>query len=208
MGTSNFHSERTSCIYAVSERYTDEETGEEVYNEFLWEDVRDNINYAFKEIDKDKSNTWFYSDSADITLHESLRSYPATSLGWFYSSFSYAGINLTINFLPKMVAGYYEGFNLDFELQFEDEWSYESYIYDNDNEEGMIEKILNEHLYQKPESAGIIKIHGTNFIYKLRDKIEEGQNLIENVFKQNSDGYKVVARFSNGETIYEKCNAM
>lgn len=193
MGTSNFHSNRTSCVFAVG--------GED---EWIWQDTRDNIVASLEVLSDDKKNTWEFSERNDITLHEELRSFPATSIGWFYSDFSYAGVNIVINFIPKTVSGYYEGFNLDFELQIEDDYSTELYTVDN-IDEGFMTDIINEHLYQKPEAAGMIKIHGKNLLQKVKDKVDEGQKLLEDVFNMYSDGYKVAARFSNGETIYEKC---
>ena len=207
MGTSNFHSNRTSCIFAIDDSYYDEELEQTIYDEFIWRDTRSNICSELRAINNDKSNTWEFSETLTISLKEELSSYPATPIGWFYSNFSFATVNITINFIPKTVSGYYSGFNLDFELQFEDEYSYDPYVYDPGSESGMVEDIINEHLYQNPQLSGIIKIHGKNILSKLQEKITEGQKLLENVFKMYSSGYKISAQFSNGETWYEKCKS-
>ena len=144
MGTSNFHSNRTSCIYAV-----------DADDEFIYSDTIDNIRYSLQAIDKDKSNDWSFIYDKEIRLNEDLRSFPASSIGWLQTHFSYAGVNIEIMFIPKGVSGYYSGFNLDFELQFCDDYSSEHYVYDIGDEQGMIETILNEHLYQNPQSAGM-----------------------------------------------------
>ena len=195
MGTSNFHSNRTSCIFAI----------EDSQDEFIYEDTIDNIRYSLKAIDENKSNDWEFIYDKEIRLNENLHSFPASSIGWFQTHFSYAGVNIKIMFVPKSVSGYYSGFNLDFEMQFCDDYSSEHYVYDAGDEQGMVETILNEHLYQNPQLSGIIKIHGKDILSKLQEKIQEGQNLLENVFKMYSDEYKIAAQFSNGETIYTKC---
>ena len=40
MGTSNFHNENASRVYAVETSYFDEELNEDVEDEFIWEGTR------------------------------------------------------------------------------------------------------------------------------------------------------------------------
>ncbi len=112
-------------------------------------------------------------------------------------------MNITINFIPKTVSGYYESFNLDFEIRFEDEYSTETYSYDNIDEDFM-EDFLNECIYQEPEKKGLFKIHSKQFLIKLEEMHNEGQEILESVFAQFTDQYGVAVQFSNGETFYSK----
>ncbi len=204
MGTNNFHNTRASKIYAVSERYEDED-GEMVNDEFVWENTRDNVHYALMAIDKDKTNYWQYVGDKDINLGETLRSFDATSIGEFYSDMSYAGVYFRVVLIPKTVAGYYEGFNLDFEISVLDDYGET----DTDELECGVTKeemndVFSEYIYRDPYMAGMLSIHGDRLIEKLNDLISDGVKRLEEVFENFSDSLVKVAQFSNGEAIYEK----
>lgn len=110
MGTNNFHSKNTSCIYAIE---PEEDT----------EDLIINLEDSFNQIDENrkKYNIWNFSPSRDEQLSEELKSYPATSIGNLYSSLEVeideedSDQEIDIEFIPKIVSGYYAGSCLDFE---------------------------------------------------------------------------------------------
>ena len=195
MGTSNFNSNHTSCTYVVT-----------LDDDFVWEDIRSNISYELDAIDKSRiyhnGFMWEWSSNDNIRLHEELRSYPATSIGWFYTTFDYYGIDFEISFIPKTVSGYYSDMNLDFEIQITaDNYNYveaESFT------DAFTEDVFKWNEFKYP---GLTKARFKDIIIKIESAIETGSELLENVFKQFSDGYQIAAQFSNGETIYTKCKA-
>lgn len=80
---------------------------------------------------------------------------------------------------PIIRSGYYQGVNLDYEFEIIDEYGYEL----NDYEKGT------KTIFQKAQKA----LH------------KEIKNL-EKIFSEIGTPLNVVARFSNGETIYQKAN--
>jgi hypothetical protein len=204
MGTSNFDNTRASCVYAVETSYYDEELEEEIYDDFAWEDARDNITYEMKNIAKKTNNKWQWSTNDEVRLRETLRSYPATSIGEFWSDLEYGGLYVRIEFILKTVAGYYDGFNLDYEVVLSDNYSYDPYEWEP-GEDSVIEELIQEAIDQEPEKKGLFKMHAERFLEKFKERYEEGVNYIETIYKQQSTPLTIAARFSNGETFYEKC---
>jgi hypothetical protein len=192
VGTNAYDFKRTSKLYVVEQP-----------DDFDWEYVRSNIINDLKAIDKDKSNDWEFSEENDIKLNEELRSYPATSIGWFYQYIEHGGLKLTLTLIPKTVSGYADGFCLDFELQLEDEYNSEPYTY-NEADEGFLEAFLNECIYQEPDKKGLFKIHSKRFFQKVQDAYLDGQNILEKIFSKYTDQYNYLGSFSNGEAIYER----
>ena len=201
MGTSNFHSIQASKIFAITKEYANE------FGDNVWSDTRSNIVYELLAIDKDKEIDWEFVEGDDYKLEDELRSFPATSIGQFYTGVHYGGMDFTITLIPKTVSGYYEGFNLDFEIRIDNDQGYGE-IYNDGIEEGVdaddIEYMFEEYEYQEQYMKGIIAMHKDVLIDKLNYKIDEGVQRLEKVFTNNSEQYGVVAQFSNGETIYER----
>ena len=54
MGTSNFYNKNASKIWSVETSYYDEELNEEIEDEFIWQDTRDNISSSLEKISKEK----------------------------------------------------------------------------------------------------------------------------------------------------------
>ena len=54
MGTSNFYNKNASKIWCVETSYYDEEIEEEIEDEFLWEDTRNNVSSSLEKIAKQK----------------------------------------------------------------------------------------------------------------------------------------------------------
>lgn len=206
MGTSNFHNSQASRVFAVATSYEDEETKEMVQNEMIWDDTRDNVMYELLGIDKDKEIDWEFVRGNDVDIEE-LRSFPATSIGQFYTGVHYGGMDYTITIIPKTVSGYYEGFNLDFDIRVDNDQGYGEIINDG-IEEGVskddIEYMFEEYEHQEPYMKGILALHGSKLIEKMNAVIADGVQRLEKVFTNYSDPLVVVAQFSNGETIYER----
>ena len=54
MGTSNFYNKNASKIWSVETSYYDEELNEEIEDECIWQDTRDNISSSLEKYLKKK----------------------------------------------------------------------------------------------------------------------------------------------------------
>lgn len=182
MGTSNFHTENAQSAYVID--YGD--------NEYMWEEAQEHLGTWIKELD-----STFELDNR-INSESELRSYSTSSIG--YWSFEVMFLNLTFEFKVNLFIrlGYYEAANLDYEF----EW-----ILDYTNSYEDIDSIISEidedpTTYNiKPELWTIRKSNLKQSLKQLESKVITN---VENILTQISTPYGVVAKFSNGETIYEK----
>ncbi len=178
MGTSNFGKVETSVIYAI-----------DADDEFIWEDTRENIGDELETINKDPKIDWeFYSED---TMKTSCNS--STSIGNFYAYVPDTDPPVSVDFLVKTVGGYYSGFCLDFEMRLTCKGESEDY--------DEADRIFDDMMYE--DSENIQEKDRDAFVKKVETKIEEGKNLLEKVYGNYTDRYRVAARFGNGETIYE-----
>ena len=49
MGTSNFYRKNTSKVWSVETSYYDEELNEEIEDECIWQDTRDNVSSSLEK---------------------------------------------------------------------------------------------------------------------------------------------------------------
>jgi hypothetical protein len=123
------------------------------------------------------------------------RNYPATNLFRYRASKWFGDLEVEVQIVAKMVSGYYEGASLDFEFTIFDGYEF------SDSDDSV------EHLFGNNCSCmnqGLLKIQQRNaerWVDRAKDQLID---LTERVFEQVSMPLKVVATFSNGETIYEK----
>ncbi len=177
--TSNFNNQNASKIYAAGA------------DDFIYEDTRDNINYELNKTD------WLYFADDGINI-ESNRSYPATSIGALTKEILYYGVELGVEIIPKTVSGYYEGFNLDYDLKY----TIDGEEYSNDLD--YLGDDLQEFSRFVGYNQGLIKANLVHIKDKFISLIEEGTKITEHAFSLYTCAYDEVARFSNGECIYEK----
>lgn len=121
------------------------------------------------------------------------RNYCGHDLFSYRMSKWYGDIEIEVQIVAKMVSGYYEGASLDFDVtvfdgnSFSDSDNAVLYAFDqSDMNEGM--KVIQQR-------------HAERWADKIKTQLIA---LTEQVFEQVSMPLKVVATFSNGETIYEK----
>ncbi|CAA6807967.1 MAG: Unknown protein [uncultured Sulfurovum sp.] len=185
MGTSNFHNTNASKVYAVITE-----------DEFIWEDTRENIS---SELLAMKGVSFYASD--DIPLRDALRSFPATSIGTLDGYINYCGFDVNIEVVAKTVSGYYEGFNLDFELKLSVEG--DGYYDENlENEDEVVEGILN---YGDARQQALMKRWSKNFLELINKEIDRLTTNLESVYSNYSDCLVRAGGFSNGESIYKSC---
>ena len=182
MATGNFHSVNAENIYVID--YKDD---------FYWDDFQEDIGENIKESYSD-----FYKDTS-LKSEEELRSFPSSSIGYFEEGLNFLGLDFNIRANVFLRSGYYEGGNLD----------YEFHNTINDSPFDDIYEIIEDINYY-PEEYGINKGLFTMHKERLEEKLEklktEINEKVEDSLKKVSDPYKVTARFSNGETFYEKCS--
>jgi len=196
MGASNFHSVNARNIYAVLMSYEQpvindvgKETGDlEWYSpdHYDWQEFKNEIRNSMKKKAEEKGFDYFANGSVDDP-HE-LRSYPSVVLFSIEKCKTYADIDITVSVHAVMRSGYHDGACLDW-------WVH------NDEPDVTLEESMQ---FGSNMPAGMIKIlskHANAWYNKTKEEVID---LVEEHFKEHSQGFKVVAQFSNGETMYEK----
>ena len=185
MATSNFYNENASNIYAVLMNYEDEE-GNTVAPEY-WEceDTIEELKNGLKELQTETINQY-----DDCWGHNNCET---TELGRLQVSKEYADVEVTVTINSILRHGYYEGANLDWYIQFEvdgcdmDEIDFDDMFWRSDLPKGM---------------QVIQQTNAERWAENVRDELIE---VMEGYYKKVSQyELTVSARFSNGETWYEK----
>ncbi len=196
MGASNFHNVNAHNIYAVLMSYErpvindyGDETGEtEMHSPEGWEwsDLKAEIRNGMKTKAEEKGYD-YYANGSISDPHE-LRSYPSQVLFTVEHSKTYADVDVIVSISGVLRSGYHDGACLDW-------WIH------NDEPEVSLGESMD---FKSNLPAGLIKIlskHATNWYNKTKDEMIA---LVEEHYKEHAQGFKVVAQFSNGETMYEK----
>ena len=98
--------------------------------------------------------------------------------------------------IPHTTSGYYEGFNLDFDIQFSTVGIYGNY----DNLDDFIGDVK-EFLLEENKA---LRMNLGNLQKRLEALLSEMIDEVESAFEMYSTPLEEFARFSNGETIYNK----
>jgi hypothetical protein len=174
MATSNFHNVNSSQIFA-----------KELIDEFDYDDFKDNVKYSIS------NNFKSYDEIDDYNDPTGLRSFPSIRLCSIDSNVCVGDIEATITIYTVIRSGYYEGVNLDYYI----EYNIEGYTYDDIDEGELIDIYGNDNITSDEIS---------NFLHEVKLKKDEMVEEVEKIYAEHTVVLKVVARFSNGETIYEK----
>ena len=172
MGTSNFYS-KSKIIFAV-----------ELETEFCFDDLRDNVTV---ELNQSKNYSHKQKDDYD-------RNYHGTSIGTLSLSCPYK-FDVSIEIKCYIRYAYYEGCNLDYEI------NYAAHQCDYDNIQDLIK---DAYYYSDYENNGMTKLQSKNLEKWLISGTEQLINEVEKIFTDYSEPLNKVATFSNGETIYKK----
>jgi hypothetical protein len=174
MGTSNFHNVNSGRIYSV-----------EIEEEWDYDDLKENLIYELK-------------DSHTTKDPYELRSYSSSVVGCLSKQKSFGELDIDLSIYCVIRSGYYEGANLDWFMKLDiGNTSY----YDEIPENCYIEEDLR---YFNDWNVGFSVIQSKNVLNWIKTTKEELVNRIEKIYEENSTPLEVVARFSNGETIYKK----
>jgi len=118
-----------------------------------------------------------------------LRSFPERIIGIFYREFLQGDYEYEVNLITIIRSGYYSGVNLDYDIE----------LFANGNNFDLDDSYDMDELNEL-EGKDFAKVVLMKFDDLKQQMIEE----IEKVYEVFSTPLIVAARFSNGETIYEK----
>lgn len=194
MGASNFYNRNAKNVYAVLMDYEDvvfDEDGNETEETQMvqcesW-DYDNLIDYVTELMDeqtlfKAVERVEFYNN----------RNYEATGIKSLASYKTFGNVEVEVLLTAVIRSGYYEGANLDWELNY-----YAGSGYDDILD-------LTYEFESQNENQGMAKIQKRN-AEKWATKIgEQMVEELERIFTQVSKPLEVVARFSNGETFYKE----
>jgi hypothetical protein len=193
MGTSNFYS-NGKTIFAVLMNYEDEvfdENGEPTgetkmrqADEYDYEDLKD---YVIELMEESKFK---YQDNGNFRNN---RNFEGTLLGSLNIDKCFGDICVEVRINAVIRSGYYEGANLDYEVEYYTGSDWDDLIdfkYDFENHSDM--------------GVGLQTIqikHAERWAEKIAEELTDE---VERIFTQVSNPLQVVGRFSNGETVYAK----
>ena len=197
MGTPNFaNPENASCVYVVGF----DDKGDCVDEDFYYDNLAEFINYLMDElIEKEKDKNLSYYHCWYDEKWDGNRNYSGRYIGELDYNFFYLGIDITITVKLKVINGYYEGANLDYEIEYSDESQYyEDYI--------KLVKSVKEYPEDYGLNNGLVAIHAWRLENKLDEVRDKLTSMVESIYKRASQPYYKSAQFSNGEAIYSRCN--
>jgi hypothetical protein len=194
MGASNFYNRNANNVYAVLMDYEDvvfDEDGNETEETQMvqcesW-DYDNLIDYVTELMDEQK-----LFKAVDRVEFYNNRNYEATGIKSLASYKTFGNVEVEVLLTAVIRSGYYEGANLDWELNY-----YAGSGYDDILD-------LTYEFESQNENQGMAKIQKRN-AEKWATKIgEQMVEELERIFTQVSKPLEVVARFSNGETFYKE----
>ena len=182
MATANFYNKNASYIYAIIPKNE--------HDYFIYDDVEDNISNDLKD----------YTENSKAYLGYSNKYYRDASLIEVVSiTDEVAGIPLSVDIEVLMRSGYYEGANLDYEI------SYRAESVEFDDLSEAYQAYFDVATYDFDMNKGLAKIQARNAVNRLEAMSEELIENVEKILKANcTHVLQVVARFSNGETLYSE----
>lgn len=191
MGTNNFAVRNASRYFVIEGWYEDEETGEEVhYEQWDWDAEIDYIQEALKEKG--------YGTNGDYTNDN--RNFPAQYLAHKYNSKNFMGIEMYVEVTSVIRSGYYQGANLDYEINVSME-GHGGHDLDEITEEYLFEMIED---YNDGENRGMMRINAIRANNWITREVEQLTEEIEKVFDHMTTPYVKTGGFSDGTAVYEK----
>lgn len=167
-------------------------------------EVEDLKSYIQEQAEEKKGNFRYQEEKGS----DNDRNYNASYLFSFSAYKSFGDIEVECKITASMVGAYYEGASLDwdFEIYNGGEWVAVENGYYTTTEEDVVKDLFDvgysEHTYSEMGS-GLRTIHSKTATKWAEKTKTELVDLVESIFEQVSNPLKVVATFSNGETVYE-----
>lgn len=182
MATGNFYNNNASNIYAIFQ--------ENEFDDFIYDDVKDNILNDLDAYVKNSKACLGYSNNyyRDASMVEVIE-----------LTDEIAGVPLTVSIELLMRSGYYEGANLDYEINY----NIESVEFDDITD--TFQAYFDVATYSFGLSEGLATIQAKNASNRLEAMRSELVENVEKILKENcTHVLQVSARFSNGETWYSE----
>ena len=134
------------------------------------------------------------------------RNRPACYLGYFQQSKFYGDEEFTVRLRIYYQHGYYEGANLDYDIEIDAGYGWEEVDEELCNGNKVtIEDIVTISLKNSDLPKGMQKIQSKNIIKWIEKYIKETSEKIEKLFSEVCDNrLELVGTFSNGESIYKE----
>jgi hypothetical protein len=200
MGTSNFYNKNASKVYAFCISYEDdvldengESTGKKEIRQPEEYDWQDSVDY-FRELLSEHKGY----DKKDSWEKNGLRSYCGKVIGIIKEQKTFGDMDVIVAIEIISRSGYYEGSNLDWNL---------SYCYYNDFDDSFNEDdVKSDFVYYSDMNAGLATIQAKNACKWMEKTAESLVRFTEEVFEKCTTPLVVSARFSNGETWYQKAS--
>lgn len=178
MGTNNFHNKNASKVFSIMD----------IEDWFEMDMIKEDFKHQLEHLGYD------YLDDPN---YDGLRSFPATTLGIKSDGKMYGDAEVFITIKSIMRSGYYQGVNLDWEL----EVNIVNYELDNNfewngyNVESLLQDFMNN---------GMAKIHAPYVELFIQNTIEDMVGELEKLYKEMTQPLNKVGQFSNGNAVYEK----
>ncbi len=182
MATGNFYNKNANNIYAIFQ--------EDEYGDYIYDDAKENISNALEAYTKNSKACLgyankYYRDASLIDIIE--------------LTDEVAGVPFTVSIEVLMRSGYYEGANLDYEINY----NIESVEFDDLTE--AFQAYIDVATYNFDMSKGLATIQAKNASKRLEAISNELVENVEKILKENCTHIlQVSARFSNGETWYSE----
>lgn len=192
MATRNFYVKNANDVYAFGMEAEDVDD----YNDSLDRIKEAGVSkYGFEETsgdDGDRDFCGFYILNKDFGCRD------------FYNS----DLSVDINIIILARSGYYDGYNLDFELEVMNDYYNPYKLGDYECEEDLIEAMADEFVEDcDVYNKGLRKCFEKRYKAFLEDFIDEAIEYANNVLKNLcEEEYRLVGAFSNGEALYQKVN--
>ena len=182
MATGNFFNNNASDIFAIFQQNE--------YDDFIYDDVKDSV---YNDLDA------YIKKSNAYSVHSNNYYRDATIINKVSITDEVAGVPLTVSIELLMRSGYYEGANLDYEINY----NIDSIEFDDITD--AFQAYIDVATYTFDLSKGLATIqarHATNRLETLSDELIEN---VEKILKDNcTHVLQVSARFTNGETWYSE----
>lgn len=203
MGTSNFYYRNASKVFAIGldyEKNVIDEDGNET-NEtenvscesYEYEEQIENVQYNLQE----NKGKFSYSEYETKSQSDN-RNFSASFIASLSTNKSFGDVNVEVEINCFSRSGYYEGACLDWELNINVDGTTEDDV-------DCIQSCFVDRYTYSDMNAGLLKIQGKNaqkWANKIKNEIVE---VVEKSFELSSTCFVRLATFSNGETIYQKC---
>ena len=182
MATSNFYNKNANGIYAIFQ--------EDEYDDFIYDDVKDNIS----------NDLVAYVKNSNAYLGHSNNYYKDASIIEVVSlTDEVASVPFTVSIEVLMRSGYYEGANLDYEINY----NVESVEFDDLSDAW--QAYFDVATWAFDMNRGLATIQARNASKRLEIISNELIENVEKILKENCTHFlQVSARFSNGETWYSE----